>query len=266
LVIRTDDDDTYDPYIYSLGKLNSAATLVIFNRAGSFESFVNTTVFNADAIYFAGGDQWTYYHNWKDTPMGNMIQTRIQQGVPIGGTSAGEESLGEFVFNAEFDTTDSPQALNDPYNVNTTLGTGFFTVPFLSSVICDAHFVQRDRMGRLIVFMARLLRDDWTPNAVLGIGIDQATAVLIDENGSADVVSWYDDGCAYFLTAHDMPEECEPERPLTMKGIGTFRSCGNQTSAFDFATWMGNTDLGASYQLSSTHGVLSSTQQNGSIY
>jgi len=198
LVIRTDDDDGYDEYIYSLGPLNSCATLVILNRNGSFESFVNETVYQADAIFFAGGDQWTYYFNWKQTPMSSAIQNSISmRGVPIGGTSAGEEVLGEFLYPAEFNSSvTSATALKNPYTEQLQIATAFFTVPYLQDTIWDAHFVQRNRMGRLLVMVARLWNDVWAPNGGLGVGLDESTAVLLDtKTGIASLTSWNRTGC-----------------------------------------------------------------------
>jgi cyanophycinase-like exopeptidase len=43
-------------------------------------------------------------------------------------------------------------------------------VPLLLGAITDSHFVSRDRMGRLIVFLARIIRDGWASQA-RGIGI-----------------------------------------------------------------------------------------------
>jgi len=264
LVIRTDDDDTYDPYIYNLGPLNSAATLVILNRTGSFESFVNMTVSNAEALFFAGGDQFTYYYNWKDTPMGRIIQDKIDIGIPVGGTSAGEESSGQFMYTGQYTTTKSNVALKNPYQFGITFGTDFLHIPFLTSTICDAHFFQRDRMGRLMTFMGRMLTDAYSPNAILGVGVDEQTAVLINENGTADLVSWVDDGCAYFLQSTTAPQTCIPHIKLTFEDVQTFRACGNLTNIFDFTKWSGNDTVGIQYQLSANKGVLSSS--NGQIY
>jgi cyanophycinase-like exopeptidase len=43
----------------------------------------------------------------------------------------------------------------------------------------DTHFSERDRLGRLITFAARAAHDG---EAVTGLGIDEATAVVIDDD------------------------------------------------------------------------------------
>jgi len=266
LVLRSDNDDAYDPYIYGLGPLNSVATLVIINRAGAFDPFSVSAVSNADAIFFTGGNQFTYYYHWKDTPMGDRIIEKMPF-ISVGGTSAGQESLAQFLYTGQYASTQSKTALHNPYDEGITLATDFWFIPYLRNVILDAHFVQRDRMGRLLTFMARLLTDGWSPNAILGVGVDQSTAVLMDyRTGAADLVSWYTDGCAYFLTSASRPARCHPSSPLEMMDVDTYRVCGNQTGIWMFDTWTGNPLLGTTYQLSVFDGNISSTQLNGSIY
>ena len=77
VVLRTDDDDLYNKvdamlvvfinpcfkYIFKLGHLNSVASLCVFNRSAAYTSFVIEKLANADCLFFAGGDQWTYYQN-----------------------------------------------------------------------------------------------------------------------------------------------------------------------------------------------------------
>ena len=36
---------------------------------------------------------------------------------------------------------------------------GFLDLPLMNDIITDSHFAQRDRMGRLLAFMARLRQD-----------------------------------------------------------------------------------------------------------
>ena len=44
---------------------------------------------NAEALFFAGGDQANYVKMWRDTPLSEAIQGLVKRNVPIGGTSAG---------------------------------------------------------------------------------------------------------------------------------------------------------------------------------
>ncbi len=60
VIIRTDDDDLYNPYVMALSNntLNSVTSLVILDRKGAQDPTVAKVVQNADAIFLAGGDQW----------------------------------------------------------------------------------------------------------------------------------------------------------------------------------------------------------------
>jgi hypothetical protein len=62
----------------------------------------------------------------------------------------------------------------------------------LANTITDSHFRQRDRLGRLVTFMARMDADDLVKQSagasVKGIGINEQTALLIEPSGSASVV------------------------------------------------------------------------------
>ena len=73
----------------------------------------------------------------------------------------------------------------------------------MKGIITDSHFSTRERMGRLVTFLARIVQDGWA-SEVHGIGIDETTAVLV-EKGKASVVG---KGAAYFFTLRNRPEKC----------------------------------------------------------
>ena len=82
--------------------MNSVSSIVIRNRGGAFNDFVVDRTRNASSLWFAGGDQWTYYHNWKGTPLQDAF---LHPGYgytarPIGGTSAGNAIQGQVSDNA----------------------------------------------------------------------------------------------------------------------------------------------------------------------
>jgi len=85
------------------------------------------------------------------------------------------------------DTIYSPEALADPYGNKVTLSRDFLRVPLLAGTITDTHFVKRDRLGRLLVFMARILQDGWA-DQVRAIAVEENAAVLIEPDGQAKVV------------------------------------------------------------------------------
>ena len=46
-------------------------------------------------------------------------------------------------------------------------------------MITDTHFVKRDRLGRSLVFMARILQDDWAKR-IRAIAVEENAAVLVE--------------------------------------------------------------------------------------
>lgn len=258
VVLRTSGTDAYNPYIYGLGTVDSVATIAIKTRRAANDPFVLDTIRNAEAVFIAGGDQAEYLRFWKGTPLEAELQGLVARHAPIGGTSAGLAVLGEFIFSAGNGTVYSDEALANPYNRYMTLERDFLALPFLSDLVTDSHFDTSDRMGRLVAFLARFLQDGWTSEA-FGIGVDEATAILIDEAGIGTVRG---SGSAYFLRTPGQPEVCRRNRPLTFRDVPVYRLSG--PGSFDFSNWEGSG--GTAYSISAERGRLTSTQPGGGIY
>lgn len=258
VVIRTTGTDAYNSYIYGLGTVDSVETIVLKTPRAASDPFVLSTIRNAEAVFIAGGDQGEYLRFWKGTPIEDALQDVIAKHAPIGGTSAGLAVLGEFIFSASKGTVYSDEALANPYNRYMTLERDFLAVPFLESLITDSHFDTSDRMGRLITFLARLVQDGWTEEA-FGIGVDEATAILVDQNGVGTVAG---SGSAYFLRNPSPPQVCQRNKPLTFLDLPVYRLSGSGT--FDLANWQGSG--GTSYEITAERGRLTSTSPGGGIY
>lgn len=132
----------------------------------------------ATGLFFSGGDQARIINFIKGTKLDQIIHKRYSEGAVIGGTSAGAAMMPD-VMIVEGESETNPRA-----NV-VEMGPG---MGFLPGIVVDQHFAQRGRLGRLI--SALMLQP-----AVLGIGIDEDTAVVIsgDEfevigNGAVTVV------------------------------------------------------------------------------
>ena len=74
----------------------------------------------------------------------------------------------------------------------------------MQDTITDSHFVARDRMGRLLAFLARQIKDGRATSA-LGVAVNEVTSVVVDRNGLATVMGA---GPAYFVLADHLPEVC----------------------------------------------------------
>lgn len=251
VILRADDSDGYNDYFYSdLGvTLNSVRTFVINNSDGAVDPYVLEHVANAEAVWFAGGDQYDYVRYFKDNVMEDVLNKFIntKQGV-IGGTSAGLAIMGSSYFTAQYGTLDSDVALNNPYHPRVQLGyNDFLEVPFMEDVIADSHFANRDRQGRLSVFMARFAKDN--NRRSFGIACNEYTAICVDANGKASVYGGYPayQEFAYFLqsncVADDAPEAVVAFTPVTWnrggEAIKVYKVPGTEagTNYFDLSDW-----------------------------
>lgn len=215
VVIRASGADGYNPYVYTdLGGVNSCETIMITSKIIAQNAEVATKIKNAEALFIAGGDQANYVNFWKDTPVEDAINYLINtKGVPVGGTSAGCAILGKAYYSALNGSVTSTDVLKNPYIIEVTIGRDdFVNAPILSNTITDQHFSQRDRMGRLLGFMARMVKD-WSLNAK-GIAVDEQTAVLIEADGTAKVVGT---NKAFFMQRNNnsVPEICSSNEALT---------------------------------------------------
>jgi cyanophycinase len=264
LILRARGDDDYNPYVNGLCKANSVATLIIPDREAALDPAVAEIIRKAEVVFIAGGDQANYIRGWKGTPVEGAINEDIVAGKPIGGTSAGLAILGEFVYGAMGDKPDdkdlaSTDVLGDPYFERVTPLRDFLKIPHLENLITDSHFARRDRMGRSLVFLARIMKDGWS-SSPREVAIDEKSAVLVEADGKANVVGTGKG--AYFMRPVQAPEVCEKNAALTFRNISVYRvEAGGH---FDLNTWTG--EGGTAYSLSVEHGTIESTQAGRGIY
>jgi cyanophycinase-like exopeptidase len=272
LVLRTTGSNGYNTYLYStLGiPVNSVETIVCNNQAASNDAYILQKIQKAEAIWFAGGDQWQYISYWRNTPVANLINQAIQQrNIVVGGTSAGMAILGKYYFSAQNGTVTSSVALSNPYNNLVTVdSTSFIANSRLSNVITDTHFDNPDRRGRLTTFLARIYKNYNT--FAKAIACDEYTAVCVEPNGLAKVFGGYPtyDDNAYFIQSNcdlssQAPENCSSAIPLTWnlagQAIKTYQIKGTATgqNTFNLNDW--KTGSGGTWlHWSSNNGVFSS--------
>jgi cyanophycinase-like exopeptidase len=279
LILRATGDDAYNSYVNGLCKLNSVATLILPNRESALDPAAAEIIRRAAVIFIAGGDQANYLRFWENTPVQDAINANIAAGKPIGGTSAGLAVLGEFVYGALGDAPDGPdlassEVLQNPYLGRATLGRatvaratpervtlvrGFLTVPHLENLITDSHFATRDRMGRTLVFLARIMQDGWSKSP-REVAIDEKSALQVESDGTGTVVG--NGQGAYFLRPTLPPHTCRIGQPLTFKKISVYKVPAG--GHFDLGSWSG--DGGIAYSLSVMKGNIESTQPNHAVY
>jgi cyanophycinase-like exopeptidase len=264
LVLRATGDDDYNSYINGLCKANSVATLIIPNHEAAQDPAVAEIIRKAEVIFISGGDQSNYVRGWQGTPVEKAINEGIAAGKPIGGTSAGLAVQGEFVYGCMKDKPDdkdlaSTDVLPNPYFERVTLVRDFLKIPHLENLITDSHFAKRDRMGRTLGFLARLIKDGWS-SSPREVAIDEKSAVLVEADGKGKVVGTGKG--AYFLRPTQAPATCENGVALTFRNVSVYRvKAGGH---FDLTTWTG--DGGTAYSLSVEQGKIESTQVGKGIY
>lgn len=129
--------------------------------------FVN----DATGIFLTGGNQMRLSSIIGGTKFEHLVRERNEQGVIVAGTSAGASIL-----SAHMVALGSSGATPKLRMAQMFAGFGL-----ISNVIIDQHFRQRDRIGRLLALVAG------NPG-LLGVGIDEDTAAMIDADGMMKVV------------------------------------------------------------------------------
>ncbi|MEO6104272.1 MAG: cyanophycinase [Pseudoxanthomonas sp.] len=178
-----------EEFFNDVGGILSAQTFVFHDRASASDPRMLEIVRKADGIFIAGGDQSNYVNFWKGTPLDEALNQHVRDGKPLGGTSAGLAIMGGYSYGAmDGGSLTSEEALRDPMGPAVTLVDDFLQLPPLPAhqVITDSHFGKRERLGRLITFVARIAKEQSTP-AIKGIGVDENTALCIDGDGMGKV-------------------------------------------------------------------------------
>lgn len=98
VILRTTGTDGYNDYLHAgIGGVDSVETLLVTTRALADDPHVAWRLAHAEAIFLAGGDQWTYLAGWR----GTRVEAELRRAWVLGGTSAGTAVLGAMIFSAE---------------------------------------------------------------------------------------------------------------------------------------------------------------------
>ena len=252
VVLRATPDDTYSAEIMRAAPFNSVQTICV--PEGATPAELETTariVDRAEGVFFSGGQQ-SRYVAWKGSALMAVVQAVYDRGGIVGGTSAGLAILGERIFDGKFATSaevTTPALLHHPENPDVTMTEDLFEFPPLDDVITDTHFHERDRFGRLVVLMARQ-----PSGRILGIGVDEQTALCIDRKGIGHLERTRPDvGAAYLLRGQG--NQIRPGEPLGPVTVHVTRI--DRTDAahafFDFRSWRGQGCLEYDVTVDVTH-------------
>ncbi len=160
----------YKAIFLSMG-VESAEVAYIGSREDANSAELSEQVADATGIFLTGGNQMRLSSLIGGTRFEQVVREANENGVIVAGTSAGASILSAHMvaLGASGGTPKLRMA---------QMVAGF---GLISNVIIDQHFRQRDRIGRLLALVA-------SNPGLLGVGIDEDTAAIIDEHGVIEVI------------------------------------------------------------------------------
>lgn len=199
-----------------VGGAASVETFVFHDRRAASDPRILRSLKAADGIFIAGGDQSRYVRYWRGTPVAEALDAHVRAGKPLGGTSAGLAMLGEYLYGAmDGGSQTSPEALADPLGPANTIETGFLHLALLEGVVTDTHFSERERLGRLLAFVAKAETLAGEGRPLIGLGVDEDAAVAVDGDGTGKVYATRAHAGATVVRG-GFPRVQVPGRPLAL--------------------------------------------------
>lgn len=131
-------------------------------------------------VFFSGGDQSRLTRALLETPLLERLHEVYASGGVVAGTSAGAAVMGPLMITGD-ERSPPPE---DEESFTTILADNVVTTPglgFLDGVVVDQHFVARKRLNRLVAVV--LEHPD-----LLGVGIDESTAILVRPDRTFEVI------------------------------------------------------------------------------
>lgn len=139
----------------------------------------------AGGVFFSGGDQLRIASQIGDTPIERKVRAIHEAGGVVAGTSAGASVMSETMLVGG--ASSESHRIGD---LRMAPGLGL-----IRNAIIDQHFAERGRIGRLLGAVAHNPR-------ILGVGIDEDTAILVE----GDRFSVLGSGAVYVVDAEDVTQ------------------------------------------------------------
>jgi cyanophycinase-like exopeptidase len=240
IVLGASGANDYDQYLLKLAHFNSVQTLTI--QRGATAKDLQTAaryVDRSQGVFIRGGDQANYVW-WKGSPLAAALERLYKRGGVVAGNSAGLAIQGEWAYDSvaadaagsDVEVT-TKNAVPNPSEPIISFTHDLFDWPPLRGVITDTHFVKRDRLGRLVVFLARLQQQQGAHN-IMGLGIDAESAICVDKRGIGTFKRQGPNGSALFLQG-GTARPITVGRPIVYTGI-TVTLLDRENQTFDFNT------------------------------
>lgn len=163
-----------ESYGRAFGELGAQdfGVLPLTDRDSAFSTALHDDILQADGVFMSGGDQSRLMAAIWETPvLGALHQAFHQRGCCIGGTSAGAAVMSRHMISQ------GPALLRPRKDaIDTDIGLGL-----LPAAVVDQHFSERRRLARLLSALAQ--RPD-----LLGVGIDEDTALVVERGEAIEVI------------------------------------------------------------------------------
>ncbi len=162
-----------DIYVQAFRRLGIANPRVLraTSRQDVFAADADELLDGVNGVFITGGDQMRLVSLLGGTKFSQRLrQVASETGIVLAGTSAGAAGMSTSMI-VRGDATPHPHK----NSVKLSPGLGF-----LKNIIIDQHFTERGRISRLITAVS------YNPYN-LGIGIDENTAIILDNEGILEV-------------------------------------------------------------------------------
>lgn len=178
VVLRAAGTNAYNSYLQGLTNAASVETIIVDTVTKANSAYVEWAIKAAEAVFIAGGDQSAYLNAWQGTKVATALEHVYAKGGVVGGTSAGNHVLGQFVYDPDgVAGAVSSEVVTNYCHSTLNISSNFLNFPLLANTITDTHFRQRDRMGRSAVFQAKLGASGRV------ITVSEATSLFVTANG-----------------------------------------------------------------------------------
>ncbi len=194
--------ESYTRAFAEMGAQNFAV-LPLSDRESAFSSQLHDDILRADGIFMSGGDQSRLMATIWETPVLSALHQAFHfMGCCIGGTSAGAAVMSRHMISQ------GPALLRPRKDaIDTDIGLGL-----LPDAVVDQHFSERRRLARLLSALAQ--RPD-----LLGVGIDEDTALVVERGQAIEVIGRGVVTLVDPSQAHTNVESLESDEQIEMLGL-----------------------------------------------
>ena len=196
--------EVYDALFRKLG----AAEVVSVrpeNREQAHDPELVAELDKATGVFMTGGNQMKLSAVICGTPFGDALVDAHHRGVVVAGTSAGAS-----IQSSHMVAFGGPGATPKQRMTQVAAGLGL-----LESCVVDQHFEQRNRYGRLLMIVSE------SPS-LLGIGVDEDTAAIVDEVDGHEVLRVVGKGAVTIFDPSQVVTnayEARRSSPLMVSGV-----------------------------------------------